>query len=199
MAVSLLSDFAPIAVVFFVAELTDKDALVILSVASRGRPVLTFLAGVAAFTFTTGLFVSIGSVLMLYVPVLWVRLAGGGIMLGYGAWKAWGLVGADAEETDGSKVDRQRSAAVFFFTLVGALVLLDVAGDATEVLTIVLVARYAEPLLVFGAACAGLYAATAMETALGVKLGRALSPLRLRVLSAGILLALGAFIILTSL
>jgi putative Ca2+/H+ antiporter (TMEM165/GDT1 family) len=199
MAVSLLSDFAPIAVVFFVAELTDKDALVILSVASRGRPVLTFLAGVAAFTFTTGLFVSIGSVLMLYVPVLWVRLAGGGIMLGYGAWKAWGLAGADAEETDGSKVDRQRSAAVFFFTLVGALVLLDVAGDATEVLTIVLVARYAEPLLVFGAACAGLYAATAMETALGVKLGRALSPLRLRVLSAGILLALGAFIILTSL
>ena len=199
MAASLLSSFAPIAAAFFVTELTDKDALLILGVSSGGRPMLTFIAGVAAFTLTTGLFVSVGSVLILYVPVPWVRLTGGGIMLGYGAWKALGLVGAKVAETEGSKLDKQKSAAAFFFTLVGALVLLDVAGDATEVLTVVMVARYAEPLIVFGAACAGLYAATAMEAALGVKLGRMLSPRRLRVTSAAIFLALGAFILLTSL
>ena len=199
MAATLLSSFVQIAAALFVTELVDKDALLILGVSSRGRPALTFLAGVTAFTITTGLFVSIGSVLVLYVPIVWIRLAGGAIMLGYGAWEARGLVGAKVSEAEGSRVEKQKSAAGFFLALVAALVLLDVAGDATEVLTIVLVANYAEPLLVFGAACAGLYAATALEAALGSRLGLLLSPWRLRVLSAMIFFVLGGFILLTSL
>ncbi|MCL5672378.1 MAG: TMEM165/GDT1 family protein [Nitrososphaerota archaeon] len=199
MAAAILSPFATIAAAMFVTELTDKDAILILGVSSRGRPVLTFLAGVTAFTLTTGLFVSIGSVLVLYVPVAWIRLAGGAMMLSYGAWEARGLVGAKVSEMEESRVEKRKSAAGFFLALVGALVFLDVAGDATEVLTVVLVARYAEPLLVFGAACAGLYAATAMEAALGSRLGRLLSPRRLRVLSAAVFFALGGFIFLTSL
>ncbi len=196
MAATILYPFAEIAAALFAAELTDKDAFFILGVSARGRPGLTFLAGVTAFTLTTALFVALGSVLLLYVPVEWVRLAGGAVMLGYGAWAARGLLGKKQAEGDGSRAGERKSAAGFFLALVGALVALDVAGDATEVLTIVLVARYAEPLLVFGGACAGLYAATAMEAALGSSLGRLLTPPRVRALSAVVFLGLGAIILL---
>ena len=198
MAAAALASLFPIAATIFVAELTDKDALLILGMSARGRPMATFFAGVTAFTLTTGLFVSLGSVLLLYVPVLWVRLAGATIMLGYGAWEARGLLGAGVAEREESQVEKRKSLAGFFFALAGALVLLDVAGDATEVLTIVFVAHYADPLLVFGGACVGLYAATALEAALGSRVGRVITRRRLRALSAAIFLALGAFILLTN-
>lgn len=191
--------FATIAFALFVTELTDKDALLLLALASKTRAVVVFLAGVTAFITTTTIFVTAGTLIGAVVPILWVRLAGGGFMMGYGLWEARGVVNHGEVEKEEKRVERQSDPWMAFFSMVAALALLDIAGDATEVLTIVLVVRYSNPILVFSAACTGLIAATAFETALGSRLGRMLTPQRIRYFSMVVFLVIGAFIIISSL
>lgn len=193
-----LASFGAIAVALFVTELTDKDAFLLIAISTKVRVRLAFLAGATAFIFTTALIVALGSVLITIVPVNWVRLAGGAVMIAYGIWEARGLVGQHAVEQEESRISRAGTTLRVFATMVASLALLDLAGDATEVLTIVFVAHYANPLLVFSGVCTGLLSATAVETTLGNRLGRLLTPRRLRIGSSAVFLALGASIILLS-
>jgi putative Ca2+/H+ antiporter (TMEM165/GDT1 family) len=191
-----IASFATIVATIFVAELTDKDALLLLAISTKVRPRLAFLAGATAFTFTTTVIVAAGSLIVAVVPVNWVRLAGGVVMLGYGLWEAHGLVGEKEVEEQESRIARSGSEWRIFLALVASLALLDLAGDATEVLTVVLVAQYGSPVFVFLSVCAGLLSAAALETALGSRLGRLLTPRRLQIGSAAIFILLGLFIIL---
>ncbi len=191
-----LSSFGAIAATLFVAELTDKDAFFMIAMSAKLRARVVFFAGATAFTFTTLLFVTLGSVLVTIVPVYWVRLAGGLVMIAFGLWEARGFVGMGQVEEEESRVRKARSPWKAFLALVAALAILDIAGDATEVLTIVFAARYSNPILVFTGAYAGLISATASEAALGNRLGRFLTPGRLRVISALVFVVLGAGIIL---
>ena len=86
-----------------------------------------------------------------------------------------------------------------FVAVLLALILLDLAGDATEILTIVLVAQYRDPMFVFSGVVTGLVAATAVESTLGSRLGRLFTPRRVRLGSAAIFLALGMAIVLYTL
>ena len=191
-----VATFATIAATLFVAELTDKDALLLVAVSTKVKPRLAFLAGATSFLITTTIIVAAGSLIVTVVPVEWVRLAGGVVMLGYGLWEARGLVGEKAVESQESRIARSGSSWKVFLALVGSLAILDLAGDATEVLTIVLVAQYRAPLFVFSAVCAGLVSAAALETALGNRLGRLLTPRRIQMGSALIFVSLGVSIIL---
>ena len=193
-----LASFAAIAAALFVAELTDKDAFLLIAVSTKVRVRVAFLAGATAFAFTTTVIMTLGSLLITVVPVYWVRLAGGVVMVAYGVWQARGLVGQKVVEEEESRIQKAGSQWRVFLTMVAALALLDLAGDATEVLTIVFVARYSNVALVFSGVLTGLVAATAVETSLGNRLGRYLTPNRLRYISAVVFLALGVFIILTS-
>jgi putative Ca2+/H+ antiporter (TMEM165/GDT1 family) len=190
--------FATIASALFVTELTDKDALLLLTLAAKTRTIVVFLAGATAFTMTTAIFVTAGTLISALVPIIWVRLAGGTFMIGYGLWEARGVVGLGVVDKEEKSLERRLDGWKAFFSIVAALALLDIAGDATEVLTIVLVAQYSNALLVFSASCVGLIAATALETTLGNKLGSALTPKRIRYVSMTIFLALGTFIIISS-
>jgi putative Ca2+/H+ antiporter (TMEM165/GDT1 family) len=194
----LLASFGTIAAALFVTELTDKDALLLLTVATKVRAPIVFLAGATAFVFDTAVIVALGSLLLAVVPIFWVRVAGGVVMLAYGLWEARGLVGLGVVEKEETKIKKSGSSWKFFLTLLGSLILLDLAGDATEILTIVFVAQYNNTLLVFTAVCLGLVAATAVETALGNRLGRVLTPKRLRYISVLVFLVLGATIILAT-
>ncbi len=191
--------FATIAAALFVTELTDKDALLLLTLAGRGKASVVFLAGSTAFILTTTLFVTVGSLINNLVPIPWVKVAGGSIMIAYGLWEAKGLVGQGLVEKEERGVGMKAPGWKVFFSMVAALALLDIAGDATEVLTIVFVAQYSDALLVFTAACTGLILATALETALGNRLGKLLTPARIRYVSVVVFLTLGAFIILSTL
>jgi len=193
-----LASFAAIAAALFVAELTDKDAFLLIAVSTKVRVRVAFLAGATAFAFTTTVIMTLGSLLITVVPVYWVRLAGGVVMVAYGVWQARGLVGQKVVEEEESRIQKAGSQWRVFLTMVAALALLDLAGDATEVLTIVFVARYSNVALVFSGVLTGLVAATAVETSLGNRLGRYLTPNRLRYISVVVFLALGVFIILTS-
>jgi len=191
--------FAGIAGTLFLAELTDKDALLLLTLASRSRALNVFLAGATAFVCTTTLFVALGTLVIAVVPILWVRVAGGVVMLSYGFWEMKGLVGQRVVEREEGAIEASGRGLRSFLTMVGALALLDIAGDATEVLTIVFVAQYSDALLVFSAACVGLIAAAAVETTLGNRLGKLLTPTRVRYVAIAVFLLLGSFILLSTL
>jgi len=188
--------FGTVALTIFVAELTDKDAFLLIALSTRVRARLVFLAGAVAFVFTTTVIIALGSALITVVPVYWVRLVGGVVMVAYGLWQARGLVGMGAVAEEEARIEKAKSAWKTFAAMVAWLALLDLAGDATEVLTIVFVARFPNPVFVFSAACVGLLSATAVETTLGSRLSRLLTPYRMRAVSAAVFLILGVSIIL---
>ncbi|HEY6283980.1 MAG TPA: TMEM165/GDT1 family protein [Nitrososphaerales archaeon] len=194
----ILITFVTIAAALFVTELTDKDALLILSVATRVRASVVFVAGATAFIIDTAVIVFLGGLLLTVVPIFWVRIAGGAAMLAYGVWEARGLVGKGTVDREESRVKKSGSSWKVFLTLLGSLIALDLAGDATEILTIVFVAQYSNALLVFLAGSSGLVAATAVETALGNRLGKVLTPRRIRFGSMLVFLALGVAIIFST-
>jgi len=184
----------------FIAELTDKDALLILTLATRLKGWVVFAAGSTAFIITSAIIVTAGRFLIDYVPVFWVSIAGGAIMLGYGVWSYF-HVQPDGQEA--ANVEKKLSArsskgmASVFLSAVSFLVLLDLAGDATEVLTILFVARFGNAFIVFVGAVIALIAATAVETTIGNRLSRILSLSRIRIFSVLVFLTIGTAAILS--
>jgi Ca2+/H+ antiporter, TMEM165/GDT1 family len=186
----------------FIAELTDKDALFLLTLATKTKAVVVFAAGSIAFTITTAIIVLVGSALLSFIPVLWIKLVGGTIMVAYALWEywRWSAGGKELEQKQEKVLGKSRGGEwSVFLPAVLALITLDLAGDATELVTVVLLARFGDILVVFAGSVIGLVAATAVETALGNKLGRLLSPKRIRYLSVAVLFTIGTAIIVTSL
>ncbi|QQG49042.1 MAG: TMEM165/GDT1 family protein [archaeon] len=180
------------------AELTDKDALLILTLATKTRAVIVFLAGASAFVFTTFVSVVLGSVVSSLIPILWVKLAGGVVMLAFGVREAKGIIGQKAIEEEEKRLEKVKDGARAFLQMFAALAILDLAGDATMILTVVLAAQYADKLFIFSSICLGLIAATAFETALGNRLGRMLTPRRLKYAASAVFITIGVVIIATS-
>jgi len=193
--------FLTIAGAIFVAELTDKDALLLLTLATKASPWRVFAAGSTAFTITSAIIVLLGSAIVSVIPIFWIKLAGGAIMLGYAFFQYLkGLRDERNLERRGESLARgqTRGAWKAFATMLLALIVLDLAGDATELLTIVFVAQFENLTLVFSAAVVALVAASGVETTLGNRLGRVLSARRIRFLSIVIFLAIGSLIILSA-
>jgi Ca2+/H+ antiporter, TMEM165/GDT1 family len=186
----------------FVAELTDKDALFLLALATKTKASVVFAAGSVAFTITTAIIVVLGSLLITVVPVIAIKLAGGAIMLAYAVLEFYRF--SSEERNVDAREERllEKSAGgawSIFIPAVLTLIALDLAGDATELVTIVFLARYQDALVVFAGAVIGLIAAVAVETTLGNRLGRVLSPRRIKYLSIVIFTIIGATVIVTTL
>jgi putative Ca2+/H+ antiporter (TMEM165/GDT1 family) len=198
----LLSALVTTAGTLFIAELTDKDALFLLALATKTRASVVFAAGSVAFTISTAIIVLVGSALLAVVPVLWIKLVGGAVMVAYALWEYTrsSVESKGIEKREGEVLGRMKGGKwAVFFPAVMALITLDLAGDATELVTVVLLARFGDILVVFLGAVIGLVAATAVETALGNRLGRLLSPQRTKYLSVSVLVIIGTAIIVTSL
>jgi len=186
----------------FVAELTDKDALFLLALATKTRASVVFVAGSVAFTITTAIIVVLGSLLIAVVPVTAIKLAGGSIMLAYAVLEYYRFSNEERREDGREERLLERSGRGVWSILVPAvltLIALDLAGDATELLTVVFLARYQDALVVFAGAVIGLVAAVAVETALGNRLGRVLSRKRIKYLSMAIFTIIGVTVIVTTL
>jgi Ca2+/H+ antiporter, TMEM165/GDT1 family len=198
----LLTAFATTVGTIFVAELTDKDALFLLALATKTKPFLVFAAGSVAFVISTAIIVLVGSVLVALVPVVAIKLAGGTIMLAYAAWEYYRFSTEERQVDEREERLLEKSAKgawAVFLPAVVALVALDLAGDATEVVTVVLLARFQDALVVFSGAVTGLVCAVAVETALGNRLGKVLSRRRIRYLSIAVFIVIGTTVIVTSL
>ncbi len=186
----------------FVAELTDKDALLLLTLATKVNVWRVFAAGSIAFTITSAIIVLVGSAIVVVVPIFWIKVAGGVIMLGYAFFQyARGLREEQNLEKRGDNLAQghTRGRWMTFLTIVSALVVLDLAGDATELLTVVFVAQFENLLLVFLGAVAALIAASAVEATLGHQLGTLLTARKIRYFSIVVFLLIGSVIILSTL
>jgi putative Ca2+/H+ antiporter (TMEM165/GDT1 family) len=198
----IIESFLTIAGTIFIVELTDKDALFLLSLATTKSGWLVFAAGSIAFTMTSGIIVLLGSALVSYVPVVWIKVAGGGIMLAYALWGYVRGLKAERsiERVEERLLEREGKRELYaFLVIVSSLMILDLAGDATELVTILFVAQYRDVLLVFIGAVAALVAASGLEAILGNRLGRLLSARGARYLSTAVFLIIGTVIIVTSL
>ncbi len=179
--------------------MTDKDALLILALATKIRPRIVFASGLVAFTITTAIIVLLGSFLISVIPVFWITLSGAVIMIAYGVWLLLGVRndedGVKDEETKLLTRSAEKNAWSIFLGIVPMLVLLDLAGDATEILIIVFVANLQNVVLVFVGSLLALAAATALETTVGHTLSRVLSLYRIKLVSSLVFLTLGIVVI----
>jgi len=196
----LLSALLTIVPAIFVAELTDKDALLLLSLATRMKPYVVFAAGSVAFTATSAIIVTVGYFLVSLVPIPWISMGGGVIMIAYGTWSFFKSNKEELAEAE-RRLTLQTSKGVWvaFLSAVSLLMVLDLAGDATEVLTVLFVARFQNTILVFAGAVAALIAATAVETTIGNRLSKVLSFRRIQIFSLFVFLTIGTAAILTAL
>lgn len=198
---ALLGGFLTVFGTIFIAELTDKDALLLLSLATKTRPLLVFVGGAIAFTITSAIIVTFGSVLVVYIPIYWIKLAGGTIMLAYVVLEYLRGLQVDARlEDDERRFIKHigKNELHVLLGIVGSLILLDLAGDTTELLTIVFVAQYGDALLVLAGAVTALVAASALETVLGNRLGRLLSSRNVRYLSVLVFLVIGSVVVVST-
>jgi len=186
----------------FVAELADKDALFLLALATKTKASMVFAAGSIAFTITTAIIVLVGSLLITVVPVVAIKLAGGSIMLAYAVLEFYRFSSEErlVEKREERLLERGgKGAWSIFIPAVLTLIALDLAGDATELLTIVLVARFNDAVVVFFGAVIGLVAAVAVETVLGNRLSKVLSRRRIKYLSIAVFTVIGLTVIATTL
>jgi putative Ca2+/H+ antiporter (TMEM165/GDT1 family) len=107
LAEAVAGAFLAMAPVIFVAELTDKDAMLILSLATTRKPLTVFAAGSIAFAVTTALFVTFGNLLRGLLPVVWIQVSGGVVMLAYGAYQTRGLFGGALVEEEEKELEAQ--------------------------------------------------------------------------------------------
>jgi len=199
----LIDAFLTIVSAVFVAELTDKDALLLLTLATRIKGWGVFAAGSVAFTITSAINVTFGYFLGRILPASSVTIAGGTIMIGYGVWGFF--KDHKGEEKEVSRAERRisvnasRNMWTVFLTAVSFLIFLDLARDATEILTILFVARFENTLLVFMGAVCALVAASAIETMIGYRLSKILTFERIRIFSVLVFLVIGTAAILAAL
>jgi len=190
---------ATVASAVFVAELTDKDAFLLLTLATRHRSWFVFAAGAVTFTITTAIIATSGYFLVNVFPVYWIKFVGGVIMIGYGFLGFLKVSEKERAEEEEKLLARTSMKSMWpaFLAAVSMLALLDLAGDATEVLIIVFVAHF-DVVLVFASALIALIAATAVETVVGNRLRNYLSLKRLRLFSLLVFTIIGATIIITT-
>lgn len=104
----------------------------------------------------------------------------------------------ESEENAKLNVRQKKDSRSILLSAIAMLVALDLAGDATEVLTIVFVAKFQDALLVFVACVAALVLASGVETVIGHRLGKFLTPGRVRYLSLFVFLSIGLVIIVST-
>ena len=170
----------------FVAELGDKSQLLVLSLASRYRP-LPVLAGFAlAEGGANVLSVVVGGVLGATLPDAPLRIAGG-VLFGLFAWRAWRE--ADDEDDDAPMVRpghvvRSVAATMFVAEL----------GDKTMLTTATLAAQQ-NPLLTWVGGTLGIVACGALAVVAGRALGERLPRRATRLVSVALFVAFGVLLL----
>lgn len=171
-------------------ELADRTNFALIGLASREPPLSVWAGAASAFAVTTLLSVVIGTALLALLggQVVYLRLAGGILLLAYAAYLA---LAPESPRT----VRAARSAGLTAFVLIFLLEL----GDTTMILTMNFVFTLGNPLLVGIAAGLALIAVAASACFIGSRLGSRIDPRKLERLVIVILGLVGAITILYAL
>ena len=162
--------FVSIFAVIFVAELPDKTALASLVLATRHRA-LPVLAGAAAALAIQSLVAVIAGSLLGLLPPRAVHI-GSGVLFLVSAIVMWRKHEEEAEAgKDGGQVGFAKA-----FTMSFMVVFVAEWGDLTQIATAGFAAHSRQPVLVFCAATAALWAVAAVAVIVGKHAGHLLNP-----------------------
>ncbi len=171
-------------------ELLDRTSFALVAYSSK-HPALPSWAGAAtAFLGTTTIAVVVGASLeaAFRTELVWVRVGGGVVLLGYAAYLAL-VPEADRQPPTG------RSAWMGAFLLIFLLEL----GDTTMVFTILFVVEFGQLLAVFVGAALALACVSAFSATLGSRLGARVAPRTLEWIVVAVLTVAGGVTILYAL
>ena len=178
--------------IVFVAELPDKTALAALILSTKYRARDVIIGAWLAFLVQTIVAVVAGGFLTL-LPAEPIRIASG---LGFLAFAALALKRnekADEKEEAATveQADLTRPVWLISFLVIFAAEW----GDLTQLATAAIVARNGQPLSVGIGAVLALWAVTVVAAYSGSRLGKALKPRLLNMISAALFAAIGLFIV----
>jgi Ca2+/H+ antiporter, TMEM165/GDT1 family len=181
--------FASIFAVIFVAELPDKTALASLVLATRHRAMPVLLGAAAALAIQSLVAVIAGSLLSL-LPARAVHI-GSGVLFLISAIVMWRK---NDEEPEADKAGGELGFAKAF-TMSFMVVFVAEWGDLTQIATAGFAARYKQPLLVFSAATAALWAVAAVAVIAGNRAGHLLNPRLTQKIAAALFALVGLALI----
>lgn len=181
--------FASIFAVIFVAELPDKTALASLVLATRHRPLPVLLGAAAALAIQSLVAVIAGSLLAL-LPARAVHI-GSGVLFLVSAVVMW----RKHDEEAGAGKDEGQVGLWKAFTMSFMVVFVAEWGDLTQIATASFAARYKQPVLVFGAATAALWAVATVAVIAGNRAGHLLNPKVTQRIAAGLFALVGVLLI----
>lgn len=171
-------------------ELLDRTCFALIAYSSKHPPFQTWAGASAAFVVTSAISVGVGGSLeaVFHQELVWVRVGGGVVLLGYAAYLL--LV---------PEQDRQPPTGRSTFAATFILIFLLELGDTTMIFTILFTVEFGALLVVFGAAALALACVSAFAAILGSRLGSRVEPHLLERLVVGILVIAGVLTILYAL
>jgi putative Ca2+/H+ antiporter (TMEM165/GDT1 family) len=179
----LLASFGIIAI----AELGDKTQLTVITLSTRYKPLPVFLGAIVAFSLINGVSVLIGETIAGYIPLFWVKVGSGIAFVLFGVYSFISKV----EEV---RIKYGRYAVLSSFLLIALMEL----GDKTQLATIVLAARYPNPVLVFTGVMLAYFILTVVGIIIGFKISRLIPRRKMRVIASSIFILFGILFLLNS-
>ena len=179
----LLTSFGIIAI----AELGDKTQLTVITLSTRYKPLPVFLGAIVAFSLINGVSVLIGETIAEYIPLFWVKVGSGIAFVLFGVYSLISKV----EEV---RIKYGRYAVLSSFLLIALMEL----GDKTQLATIVLAARYLNPVLVFTGVMLAYFILTVVGIIIGFKISRLIPRRKMRVIASSIFILFGILFLLNS-
>ena len=178
------------AALVFVAEVGDKSQLLVLSLATRYRP-LPVLVGFAIAEGTANLLsVAVGGALGATLPEAPLRIVGG-LLFGLFAWRAW-------REDDDDDDDALEVRSGHVVRSVAATMFVAELGDKTMLTTATLAAQQ-NPVLTWIGGTLGIVACGAIAVTVGRALGDRLPRRATRIASTLLFLAFGVALLVDGL
>lgn len=176
---AFLTAFAVVAL----AELGDKTQLLVLSLSSRYSLPAVVGGALCSTVVLAAMAVAVGGVLYQWVSPLTVRMAAGLLFLVFGVWTLLAKT-----EPIGGRV--AGSGGPFWITFVSFF--LAEFGDKTQIMTMVLAARFSRPVQVALGAWAGMAVVVVSVALAGRQMGKYMGRGVVKALTALVFLAVGA-------
>ncbi len=170
-----------------VAELGDKTQLgVITLAASIKKPLAVFLGMIAGYIVVAGLAVAVGQALLAIIPLSTLTFISGIIFI------VLGLLMFKVDVESGLKGPRAKSP----FIATSMMIILTELGDKTQVATIALAARFAQPIAVFFGVLSAFAIVDGLSIVLADRLTRWISTSKIKKVAAIIFIVLGVLTLL---
>lgn len=183
----IVEAFATSLLFIVLAEFGDKTQLGLIALAASTRQIESVFSGmIVAFTVVAGLGVLVGQALLLVIPLPLLTMISGLVFSVVGLLMLQMKVESD--------IARPHAKGTFLAALL--MIVFAELGDKTQIVTIALAARFAQPLAVFSGVLLGFVIIDGLSIILADRLGKRIPTSKVKKASAIIFIVLGIFTLL---